>query len=51
VKFLGAAFEQIDVVRLLDVILERCTRLRERNVQLAADEIQRLGSDFRHEKP
>ena len=48
VQLLGAALEQRHVVRLLDVVLERGARLRERRVQLTTDNIERLGSDFRH---
>ncbi len=48
VQVLRAALEQRRVVGLLDVALERAARLGERHVDLAADEIECLGSDFRH---
>ena len=47
-QLLLAALEQREIFRLLDVVLERRARLAERRVQLAADEIERLGSDVSH---
>ena len=43
-----AALEQRHVVGLLDVALECGAGLAERGVHLATDEIECLGSDFRH---
>ncbi len=48
VQLLRAALEKRGVALALDVILESRACVRERDIQLAADEIQRLGGDFRH---
>jgi len=48
VQVLRALLEEGGVVGLLDVALERAARGGERCVHLAANELECLGSDFRH---
>jgi hypothetical protein len=48
VQVLCALLEQLRVVGLLDVALERSARFRQRGVDFATDEIVCLGCDFRH---
>ena len=47
-ELIGAALQQADVIGLLDITLEGSTRLAERDIQLAADELERLRCNFSH---
>ena len=47
-QVLGALFEERGVVGLLDVTFERGAGRGERGIDLTANELECLGSDFRH---